>query len=494
MKYLALLLLSLFLMFNVSCSSGDDVDDSTASEMSEEIADESADFMDESFEGGDDEFAEFGEEEVQADFGEDEEFADDFSEESSDEFAEESGDDLGEDEFADDEYSDEFAEEDFGDEEFEDEFLEEEVAEETPVEEDVLDLQEGQDVAQETPMETFEEPMEEPMMDAPVEEAPIIADTFSEPDTFGETEPLMEEVVDKPSWVPVKKIKTIPFTKAGRNLNTVYIIRPGDTPESVSEKLYGSMDTGRIYSSNPHLTRSFKTGDKLYYESPNRPGDSSKIITYYEDNGIPSQTRFVSAGENIRAVSQDLLGDPGSWKEIWATNMALESKGEVLQGTEVVYWPEGSSAPMQNLAMNDAPSMPEPMMPEPEPAPMVPPAPPVPPMQDPQINQPDANMAGTVAQAPAPPVPPAPPAPPVVAPPAPPAPPVVAQNDTAAERRAERARRKNSRKLKKPADENQDLMITLGAALIVVGGGLFLVVKKNKAKKMQMDITEQTQI
>ena len=37
-------------------------------------------------------------------------------------------------------------------------------------------------------------------------------------------------------------------------------------------------------------------------------------------------------------------------------------------------------------------------------------------------------------------------------------------------------------------------MITLGAALIVVGGGLFLVVKKNKAKKMQMDITEQTQI
>ena len=57
----------------------------------------------------------------------------------------------------------------------------------------------------------------------------------------------------------------------------------------------------------------------------------------------------VQAGQNIRKVASQLLGHANSWKEIWATNSDLDSKGIVDSSITVRYWPEGVSAMSSSL-------------------------------------------------------------------------------------------------------------------------------------------------
>ena len=146
--------------------------------------------------------------------------------------------------------------------------------------------------------------------------------------------------------VSVKKIKTRAYRKGAYLVNAVYIARSGDTIESVSQKIYNTNQQEVLYTINPHFqSKALKIGDKVYYNSPHRSQDSSRILIYYEELGIPSQTHMISAGQNIRSVSRNLLGHKDSWKEIWATNPNILSKGIVSEPKELRYWPEDASVP-----------------------------------------------------------------------------------------------------------------------------------------------------
>ena len=145
----------------------------------------------------------------------------------------------------------------------------------------------------------------------------------------------------KLSFIPVKKIKKRPYTRAGYLVNAVYIVRPRDTLESISQKIYNSDQTSALYAINPHFrNKSLKVGDKVYYNSPLRAGDQSELLFYYEDVQAVSSFYDISPGENIRTVASKLLGHPDSWKEIWATNPNLQSKGNVKNSIRIVYWPK----------------------------------------------------------------------------------------------------------------------------------------------------------
>ncbi len=148
-------------------------------------------------------------------------------------------------------------------------------------------------------------------------------------------------------WVSYKKIKSQPYNSAGFLINAVYIAREGDSMQSISQKIFGSDQTGQLYAINPHLKhRNMKTGDKVYYPSPQRPQDSGQLLFYFEDRGIPPNYHQVQAGDNIRSVASSLLGHKDSWKEVWATNPELESKGALNQARTIKYWPAGAdSAP-----------------------------------------------------------------------------------------------------------------------------------------------------
>lgn len=145
-------------------------------------------------------------------------------------------------------------------------------------------------------------------------------------------------VQEAPRRIPVKKIKSYPYNRAGMLVNAVYIARSGDDLSSISQKIYGADRTGDLLAINPNLQRGVDVGDKVYYNSPNRPTDSQNLFFYYEDIGVQPQQYTVGRGENIRDIAQQLFGERESWKELWATNFEVESKWALNEGIALRYW------------------------------------------------------------------------------------------------------------------------------------------------------------
>lgn len=268
--------------------------------------------------------------------------------------------------------------------------------------------------------------------------------------------------VEAPKMISVKKIAEAPYTKNGVLVNTVYLGRSGDTLDSIATKI--GTTKGELLTTNPNLSRGVKVGDKVYYNSPKRPQDSEKMLTYYEDNGLAPQSYVAQAGDNIRTVSKSLLGDSGSWKEVWATNLSVESKGELPAGTELKYWPEGAAqAPAVAATTTPEPAQETPQMPEPAPAPEAAVAANTTnPTPEDDFALPDDTAtngtaaAGTVASAELPPPPPAPPATPQK---------TVASND----------------------EKDLTFMLSAGGLLLVGVGVLLGIIKKSRSRKMSMN-------
>lgn len=165
--------------------------------------------------------------------------------------------------------------------------------------------------------------------------------------------------------ISVKKIKSAPYRRSGFLVNAVYLARPGDSIESVSQKIYGQDRTEDLYTINSHFrSRSLKTGDKVYYSSPQRPNDSSQLLIYYEDMGQTPSYHLLEEGQNIRAVARRLLGSSHSWKEVWAINPEIQSKGAAERTVQLRYWTGMES---QQVAQADETFPEEPPAPEPPP-------------------------------------------------------------------------------------------------------------------------------
>ncbi|MCZ0933034.1 MAG: hypothetical protein OXJ52_07770 [Oligoflexia bacterium] len=157
----------------------------------------------------------------------------------------------------------------------------------------------------------------------------------------------------KKQTTPLNKIITVPYMKAGKIINAVYIARPDEDLTGISQKIYGKNEVEQLLKINTHLqNRSVVVGDKIYYNSPNRPNDNNRILFYYQDNNISPSYYNLSSGDNIRKVASQLLGHPKSWKEIWATNPNLKSKSEVADSLSIVYWPQSAT----QLAYNNPPT------------------------------------------------------------------------------------------------------------------------------------------
>ncbi len=257
----------------------------------------------------------------------------------------------------------------------------------------------------------------------------------------------------------LKKIETTPFQKGGQLLNAVYIARPGDTLKSVSSMIYGSEDKVKaLKKANPSLKASLKPGEKVYYNSPQRPTDADKVITYYEDTGIAPEVYVSKEGDDLKAISSEMLGFKQAWKEVWATN-AVESKGAMPAGTELRYWKSAPKAPetvATPVAAVEPVSPPMPPMNEPQP----PPAPPVQAAAPPPAAPPMPDQA----------VQPAPPPPPMNPPP-----PTQASVKPKAKHQAE----------KFESEDNSQTMMMVGGALIAVLGGAAVMIRAKKRKEAQ---------
>lgn len=160
------------------------------------------------------------------------------------------------------------------------------------------------------------------------------------------------------TYIPVKKMQTVPYSKNGVLVNAIYFVRSGDSLADIGSKIYGNGSAVDFRIVNPHLRPgALKVGQKVYYNSPNRSQDRSRLLTYYEDVRMPAQTYSASAGENIRKISENLLGHPRSWMEVWASNQQVQEKWALEAPQQIRYW-QGNQAPAPTLARVTPPPAP----------------------------------------------------------------------------------------------------------------------------------------
>ncbi len=162
---------------------------------------------------------------------------------------------------------------------------------------------------------------------------------------LGVSDPLVAEV-DPPlpslkaaqEIVPLSKMSKDPFFRNERLMNTVYIVRPNDDLAIISQKIFNEDKTSILFADNPHLSKGIETGDKIYYNSPNRPEDKKAILTFYEDNKMSPQYYVTRKGDDIKKIGREVLGNEEGWKEIWSTNEALQTQALLPAGLKIRYW------------------------------------------------------------------------------------------------------------------------------------------------------------
>ena len=239
--------------------------------------------------------------------------------------------------------------------------------EEEPLDEEDLTSEfvgEGEDFYEaERDYEDYEETPQEEMEDNATESIALQKDSSKQNISEQETSAISEEsnagTTETVKITPLNKIIAVPYKKAGQIINAVYIARPNEDLISISQKIYGRNEVDQLLKINTHLqNRSVVVGDKIYYNSPNRSDDNSRLLFYYQDNNISPSYYNLSPGDNIRTVAGQLLGHPKSWKEIWATNPNLQSKSEVESSINIVYWPQSAGQTAYN---NSPPTLPPPV-------------------------------------------------------------------------------------------------------------------------------------
>lgn len=285
------------------------------------------------------------------------------------------------------------------------------------------------------------------------------------------------------TWVVNKKV-----------VNTVYFARPGDTLKSISQKIYGD-ETHEKELKKINMTlksRSVRVGDKVYYNSPNRPEDSTKLMTYFEDKGITPQVYTAKEGDKVKTVSKELLGFDSAWKEVWGSN-SFDSKKTLEPGTEIKYWKEDTAPTV--LASTETPPTPDVVPPPPDTS--MPPPPPdmgstPPPPPDVAVTPPPPPPDMTM-----PPPPPdismnPPPPPPDMAPPPPPdmgstPPPPPDMNSPATTAPA------GSDEMIAGMDQETIMIVGIGAAALLLAV-IFIVKRKNRQRQEFEQAMNETQV
>ncbi len=193
--------------------------------------------------------------------------------------------------------------------------------------------------------------------------APLVADVDP---------PLPSEKAAK-ELVPLSKIEQKTFMRNGRLINTIYFVRANEDLGAISQKIFNEDKTAVLVADNDFVLKGLEPGDRIYYNSPNRPTDDKLMLTYYEDNKMPPQYYVTRKGDDIKKIGREVLGTELGWKEIWSTNEVLQSQALLPAGLKIRYWsgsePRLSEATGPSLAATTPSDDPSPttVMPEPTP-------------------------------------------------------------------------------------------------------------------------------
>ncbi|MEZ4751075.1 MAG: LysM domain-containing protein [Bdellovibrionota bacterium] len=107
--------------------------------------------------------------------------------------------------------------------------------------------------------------------------------------------------------------------EGGRVLNRYYFVRNGDTPEAVSEMIYGSQDRVADLLASAGGAPSWEPGTAVFYTSTEQPTDS-KMRSFYYERTVKPETYTIKRGDSLAQIAKEAYGDSRSWKEIAVVN------------------------------------------------------------------------------------------------------------------------------------------------------------------------------
>ena len=202
--------------------------------------------------------------------------------------------------------------------------------------------------------------------DMPTMQVPVAAEAWSSPTidpvlTQVAAETLSSTAILVPA-APVSAQQGVPDQGVpDHNGDTVYIVAPGDSLWSISEKMYGD---GRLWTriaeENEDMVQGtsdlIRVGWKLAIppKDPDPPGES-----------VPPDTVIVTPGESLWSIAEEFLGDGTQWPKIAEANESVIADPDLIQPGWQLVLPQ-DSAPFGS----DAGASPSPPDPSTEPAPV----------------------------------------------------------------------------------------------------------------------------
>lgn len=204
-----------------------------------------------------------------------------------------------------------------------------------------------------------------PSDETPAETTPPPAETIpstpplEEPAAFQPEERPREAIFARTSRVP--KIPSKAVKRDGTPLNRFYFVREGDSPESVSNLVYGTPD--HASDLRKWNGRGWTAGKIVYYASPVDPSEK-KMRSFYQEKSVQPEEYTVERGDWLSKIAKKNLGSARSWKEIAVVNgMATPDSIEV--GQKLAIYPKDLSG------YSGKPQVAEPVVEEPKQEPVI---------------------------------------------------------------------------------------------------------------------------
>ncbi len=134
-------------------------------------------------------------------------------------------------------------------------------------------------------------------------------------------------------------LPTAPVKQGDELLNRFYILRSGDTADSLSELFYGNKD--KAADLKTWNSPKWKTGGVVYYLSPLQPADG-EMRSFYSERGMVPTEYEVKKGDTLATIALNTYGNKDSWKEIGLLNN-IQSPSAVEPGSRLSLFPANLS-------------------------------------------------------------------------------------------------------------------------------------------------------
>lgn len=133
-------------------------------------------------------------------------------------------------------------------------------------------------------------------------------------------------------------VHSVPVKEGEHWLNAFYFVTSdAETWQSLSKKFYNRDDRAELLS-KWNLGQTLQSGSVVYYNSPFRPQDRDKMLSFSEDFGQPFEQHEVKAGDTLSKIAGSLWGDVNAWPAIAAANPQL-AHPDVIEIGETLFLP-----------------------------------------------------------------------------------------------------------------------------------------------------------